>query len=1081
MAAMLHLYESNRLEALAIVLANTLNDPPLADPFRPETVIVQSQGMGRWLTLELARHTGIAAHLDYVLPASFAWRLMREVLGHLPERSRFAPEIMSWRLMAMLPGLTEPPFEPLQRYLEGGEAAAFELAGKVADVFDQYLVFRPDWIRAWEAGEQLGLGPDEAWQAALWQRLAQQDPGTHRVRLFDHLLARLGSARLPERISVFGIASLAPMYLHLLQRLAAHTEVGVFLLNPSREYWGNIVDARGQLKLFQGGLEEDEALPDHPLLASLGKQGRDFFDQVAEELPHTHPFFIEPGHDRLLARLQRDILDLSSPASRACPLAQDDGSIEIHATHGPMRELEVLKDRLLALFADDSTLTPADVAVLTPDINAYAPYVDAVFGQREDAPNVPYSIADRRVEREEPLLTTFSAVLALADSRFAADAVLGLLDCPALLARFNLAETDVPFIHAWVREAGIRWGRDARHKATLGLPGDARFTWRWGLDRLLLGTVLPAGMAGQGSPLFGTLMPAGGADGQMADILARFAALFATLERLADTWAEPASPRAWGERFIEAADALFWVDDAGEAALDVIRRAAVCLTEDTALAGFNAPVPLAVARDWFDCRLASASSAGFLTGGVTFCAMVPMRSIPFRVICLIGMNDGAYPRDERPVSFDLVARHPRRGDRSRRFDDRYLFLEALLSARERLYLSYVGLSARTNEPLPPSPLVSELIDTLHLMTHTADAPLSREALVARLVTRHPLQPFSPECYRADLPGGASFEPSYATALASGPVQPRPFGQPLEDLALPEVVHLSDFVRFWRNPVRAWLRDRLGLRLSDSEEDVPVREPFALAGESRFAVRQPVLEAILTRRPMAAVRAQLAAEGVIPPAELGTAWLEDEERRVRQWAVVLPPELATPALPPQPVRLDVAGLTLAGALNDLRPGGLMRALPRRARAGELIDLWLSHLVLCAVRPAGVDPVSRYFSEDLILHLQPVEDPLSLLAPWAEAWQAGQRAPLPFFARTSLAWARAWTREPEAPAAALAAALKEWAPSFSGNGKVPQRDEPAIALAFRHADPLADPAFAELARSLLVPLAERIEIARPGDEA
>ena len=160
---------------------------------------------------------------------------------------------------------------------------------------------------------------------------------------------------------------------------------------------------------------------------------------------------------------------------------------------------------------------------------------------------------------------------------------------------------------------------------------------------------------------------------------------------------------------------------------------------------------------------------------------------------------------------------------------------------------------------------------------------------------------------------------------------------------------------------------------------------------------------------------------------------------------------------------------------------MRALPRRARAGELIDLWLSHLVLCAVRPAGVDPVSRYFSEDLILHLQPVEDPLSLLAPWAEAWQAGQRAPLPFFARTSLAWARAWTREPEAPAAALAAALKEWAPSFSGNGKVPQRDEPAIALAFRHADPLADPAFAELARSLLVPLAERIEIARPGDEA
>lgn len=1051
---MLHLYQSNRLESLGQLFTGMIRAVPLTDPFQPEVVMVQSRGMGRWLTLAAADACGVAAHFRFVLPAGYAWRLMRETLPGLPERSAFDPDVLAWRLTAMLPGLEGDAFAPLARYLEGGERAAFELAGRIADIFDQYLVFRPDWIRAWEAGTLVGLGDDEVWQAALWRRLVAEVPGMHRVQMSDAFLAALTPAMLPERITLFGIASLAPMYLALVRRLSELTDVCLFLLNPCQEYWGNIVDARGQLQLTGQGLDVE---PDHPLLASLGKQGRDFFDLVAETLHDSHPAFVAPQGDRLLARLQRDILTLTPP--RPAPLAGDDASLEVHSAHGAMRELEILKDRLLACFADDPTLTPADVAVLTPDINRYAPYIDAVFGARGDAPNIPYGIADRRVERELPLLTAIDTLLRLADSRFAADAVLALFDTPALLRRFGLTQPMLSTARRWVREAAIRWGRDAAHKRALGLPAEPAFSWRWGLDRLLLGSVLPPEMADGRSPLFAGLLPLPLATGSDADTLTRFTACFAELDRLACQWAEPAPPATWRDRLLAAVDALFEPDDEDEAALDVLREALSALVADSAEAGYDEAVGLPLLRDWLSRRLAQSGPGGFLTGGVTFCAMVPMRSIPFRVLCLIGMNDGAYPRDERPVSFDLIARHPRRGDRSRRFDDRYLFLEALLSARDKLYLSYVGQSARSNESLPPSPIVSELLDTLEAMG--ADP--------AALCVAHPLQPFAPAAYDGADRRLASFEPAFARALDAPRALPAPFAVPLPDTP-PAQLALDDFLWFWRLPCRAWLAERLGVRLSAVEEAPPTREPFALERDAGRALLTGVVEASLAGRPFDVVRDLARGSGWLPPAELGEAWLDDARHDGRRFAAGLPQALRTPPLAPQPLTLAIDGTTLTGALDALRPEGRLRYVPRPAFATEQLELWLTHLLLCAARPAGIEPVSVLYAPDGSLRLMPRDDAAGLLAPWIAFWRIGRQQPLPFFARTSLAYARHLAEAPDDLAGAAARARAEWAPAFEG--KFPQRDEPAVALAFRHLDPLADPMFDQLARVLLLPLAEAL---------
>lgn len=384
---MLNLYHANDLESLG-ELACALLAQPLADPLAPAKVVVPSQGMGRWLTLQLARAQGIAMQLDVQLPARFVWDLTRQVLGELPPQSAFNPTTLTWRLYDWLCEPAHLEQAPrLAQYLEGGdERRRLTLAARIADVFDQYLLYRDDWLAAWERGELLGLGPDEAWQALLWQALTV-DGHPHRARLLGDLLARLHDpaplAGLPERLVVFGISSLPPHHMRVLEGLARHCEVILFALNPCREAWGDIRDIRELAALPEPGIDDWYLDVGHPLLASLGKQGRDFFDALFTLGGQDFGIYAEDdGLDdsSLLRAIQNDILRLRTRhADERLALRPDDRSLEVHVCHSPLREVEVLHDQLLARFAADPGLTPDQVVVLTPDIERYAPYIEAVF------------------------------------------------------------------------------------------------------------------------------------------------------------------------------------------------------------------------------------------------------------------------------------------------------------------------------------------------------------------------------------------------------------------------------------------------------------------------------------------------------------------------------------------------------------------------------------------------------------------------------------------------------------------------------------------------------------------------------
>ena len=1060
---MLYLYQSNRLEDLAALLQAVRTAQPPQHPLAAEEIIVQSQGMRRFLNQYLAREGGIAANLHFNLPAALAWKLMRELLPDTPDLNPFSGEVIRWRLLDLFSDGLFTQHEAFQHsrhalssYLNSSQDAAYLLAGQLADIFDQYLVYRPDWITAWQQQRLLDLGEDEAWQAELWRFLDDGSRHTpHRVALWQSLLQALSADKLPERFFVFGIATLAPMYLQLLQAMAEHCDIHIFALNPSNGYWGNAIDPA---TLLSNPDLAGQAADSHPLLASLGKQGRDFFDALTETAAQIElPVYAEQARsDSLLHQLQFDIQVQNQPDTRdrPTPLTPDD-SILITSAHSPLRELQALKDYLLQLLHQHPDWQAHDIAVLTPDIEPYSPFIEAVFGAAQPgSPALPYSLSDVGLSQRRPLLQALTQTFDLLESRFEIELLLALLENEAVLHRFELSREDLPLLQQIIADLNIHWGLDTDMRRE----ADNLFTWQHGLDRLVAGWLLPEPCA-----LWQNIQPLITDPGHIAP-LSRFAELLTLLADSFHEWQTPASVADWAQRTRTLMAQLFAAEAHEQAVWQQIEQALARWQQEAELAGFHRPLPMHTALSHIRRFLSSQDESGFLRGGITFCSMVPMRSLPFKAVCLLGLNDTSYPRNTKAASFDLIARHPRKGDRARRDDDRYLFIETLLSARETLYLSYIGHTISSNEELAPSPLLNELVDTLAAMTGTTSPQYWQQQC-----RHHPLQAFSRRYFQPDSP--ASSRSDYAAALNQPPAEPQPFFNPdsanTESLSDGLIITQDELLAFWRNPVRYWLRHALGWqapyhRRSDGQ---PSDEPFTPPHED--IVFDAYLAARRHHQNFRQTGSRLNAAGEMPGGLLGQLWQQQAVRTAQSLDSDL---VGSPHLPAFSYQIECGGNILQGSLSSLYQHGQLQFSHAAPPDPQTIAYYLQHLIFNAVRPDGVEHYeSHWLSAKAHLTLPAIDQStaFSLLAEWLAYFKRGQQQPLPFFAKTSLAAARAWSDKEDGREKAQNAANA----AYFGSGKEDsgQASWTEVSLVFSQSatPPTASPLFWSLIESMLLP--------------
>ncbi|NVK54868.1 MAG: exodeoxyribonuclease V subunit gamma [Alteromonadaceae bacterium] len=850
---MLTLYPSNKLEHLSFLLA-TLFDQQPARGLAADIVLVESPGMQHWLSMQLAEQRGIAMNISFPLPVRFMWDIARDVLGDdaVPKESPFRRETLRWRIYQLFSdpeALADPALSRVAGFLTkstqsgGGQLQRLQLAVSLADLFEQYLLYRPDWLLAWKRHEKVtGDDADEVWQAQVWRKLVSDTP-THPARLHERMVTALQQPdqklidALPERIILFAINTMAPQFVAFLDALAQWVDVHLYHLNPCVNYWGNAAGRGEQARLLR--LEGIEAWmtqsQDNPLLANLGRQGRDLFNQLTElQSYEISAFDLPPPSEQqlgtsLLSRVQQDILE-SRAGDANYQWQPDDYSILISSAHSALREVQSLHDYLLLQLQNDPNLQPRDILVMCPAIEQYAPAIEAVFarvgvafGEDDVSPRIPCTIADRSPLDADPLIAAFLSLLSLPDSRFSVTQILEYLSLTPLQRRFGLTEESLTVIEYWLEQANIHWGLNDTHKSavTENATDSAMFSWQWGLQRLMLGMVSEDHVQ-----LFGNCVTVPDVEGQAGAELGRLMLVIEQLMRHNQALGQSRTALDWQQYLYRLRDDCFAPVSDDTDSWESIGKAIADFALQCEQAGFSGELSLAEVREVLTRRFATPDAGNhFMTGQVTFCSMLPMRSIPFKVIAILGLNDGEFPRTNPPGSINIMARQGSRlGDRSRRQEDRYLFLEAIISARQALYLSYQGRSALNNAERQPSLVLQEVMDFLH-QDYAWDA---RQA-----VRQLPLHPFSPDVFRGQWPSYAKGWHRLAQAVAepvsTDDVLTLSFAG---DQQLTRSISCVEVGRCFDDPL-AWLARQLGLRLDIDNRLLQDSEPFESSKLTRY--------------------------------------------------------------------------------------------------------------------------------------------------------------------------------------------------------------------------------------------------------
>ncbi|HEY5980937.1 MAG TPA: exodeoxyribonuclease V subunit gamma [Microlunatus sp.] len=1022
----LHLHRAERSDRLVAGLADLLADP-LPDPFATEVVAVPTRGVERWLAQQLSDRLGVCAGVDFPSVRRLVAGVLAPVTEVEADTDPWHPTRAVWPILAILDEAREDAWaELLWSHLRGRSAEQSRggrrwlTARRAADLFARYGSERPELLDRWRVGEDVDsagapLAADRAWQAELWRRLRAELAVPPPAERLPAALARIASPStaldLPERLSVFGLTGLDRTQHRVLTALGAQRDVHLWLTHPSPALW----DALAAMPSAPPGRRRDDAsleAVDHRLLGYLGRDSRELQLVLAGSGPadrhHRDP---QPSPaSTLLAHLQHDLAGNAGPrpAADRPVLDPSDRSLQVHAAHGQDRQVEVLRELLVGLLADDPTLEPRDVVVLCPDIERFAPLISAAFGLADDGAETEHPghrirvrLADRALRRVNPLLGVLGMVLDLAGSRLEASAVLDLCAQPPVARRFSFSSDDLDRLAQLVAASGVRWGLDMEYRKPYGLDHLGQNTWAAGLDRLLLGVTMDE----EDNHFIGTALPLDEVDSSDVELIGRLAECVERLGTALTAFATDHPMSRWMELAAETIQALTATSTADSWQTGQALRAL------TALAGSEVAEQAVLTRAELQALLADglggrAGRANFRTGTLTVCTMYPMRSVPHRVVCLLGMDDLAFPRRTRSDGDDALAEDPWVGDRDRRSEDRQLLLDAIMSATEHLVVLYSGADPRTGAHRPPAVPIGELLDAVDQTVRTADGRPPRETVLRR----HPLQPFDAGNFAvtdgrvpfsfdaAALRGARAAGGERSAGSAVYPRDPLPSPSPSGQVAL------ADLIRFFQHPVKALLRDRGGLPTWEERDPITDELPVTLDGLEGWGVGDRMLSQLLAGADPERLAGAEWRRGNLPPRALGARALEAVSRQAGEVA-----ERARPWLIGEPdsrdLALEIGDQLLTGTIGPLHGQTLVSVSYSSLAAKHRLTAFIRLLALTAAHPGPewqAVTIGRR-GTSVLGPLDPgwaalvLDDQLALYA-------TGLCEPLPFAPRTSLEYAR-----------------------------------------------------------------------------
>ena len=997
------LHTSDHIDHLINEELDSLLDQGPDDPFQPNRIVVQSRGMSDYLKKKLTAKRGVLCNLDLPFLNNFVNDILENSLDDPPEIDFFQPEIMCWNIYSILEEI-ESKYPILQNYIDGSneELKRFQLADKIANVFDNYQIYRPHLLLKWEQGD---ISKNEKWQAEIWCKLAEEH--VSRARGFYQFItdSEVNVEINQSPINVFGVSTLPPLYIQFFKKLSKSVDVHFFKFSwlPDNDDLSLTRDEGEYSELFRFDLKQSIAQQDNQFLESNGKTGLEFellLRNTADKCKITRT---DNDKDHLLARFQKSILN-----DRDSILICKDDSIQIHKVHNKIREVETLYNSLLNILDKDSTITPGDITVIIPEIEEYIPYIKAVFNRYDEKndKHLPFRIADQTVLSFQKFVETFTDLLDIKNSRFKASYILKILENDMVRETFDIEEEELELINKWVEESGIRWGIDEKHHQKYGHSEFKENSWQFGLDRMLLGYAMS-----NETQLYSDILPYDEIEGQNSNTLGNFISFVKELINIDEKFRNKYTHQKWYQIIIELIDTFFISDNENYGYTFELKNRLENLFDKIDVN--DGKFGIDVMANYLKSNLISESSSrGYFRGEITIGSTQHLHGIPARVVCLLGLNQGQFPRIDNQLSFDIYKDQEWLGDRSKRNEDRDIFLRSLMAAQNYFYVSYIGYNEK-NEELPPSSIVSDLFDFLR---DSADSDQQFEKLQDNIHINHKLKSYAPEYFKEQDKLISYFEDDLEAArVLQQTDRTRKFfnsdeGLSFDEEPIEEEIDVQDLIKFFKNPAKFFTRRRLGLKYpSDKDREIDDLEPIDLDGLDNYTMDSTILNGIIEEKEQEEAYQILKGEGKLPVKNRSQTVFDEHYQYLNQEFNKKYSEIDTSPLElikkvdDHYIKIEVDSKIIHGNFTSVYDNMNIFWRPGKLKGKNAVEMWVNHLLLSIALDKEVKTLAFYKDKsDYICYLiQPI--PLELakkgLKNMVEIYCKGQKQPLPFFPNSS----------------------------------------------------------------------------------
>ncbi|CRK85947.1 RecBCD enzyme subunit RecC [Candidatus Providencia siddallii] len=978
---MFKIYHSNQLASLKEIIIYLIKKEPLSFLFEKEIILIQNFGFSQWLQIELAKQLGVVLNIDYQLPSMFIWNMFHNVLLNIPKKNYYTKQNIKWTLLSLLPKIiNQNEFKLIKYYIQenNNNTKIYQISNKLANLFEKYLIFRPELIKHWENDKLIhGLGNDQLWTKKLWQKIifcinkSTKKP-QHIANLYKIFIDSISKSQtlnkfLPKRIFIFGISSLPPIYIQILNSISKHTNIYLMFVNPCRYYLNylneiSLINRLNQQKNFNSKFNKNSCESfnykknintNNNLLNSCSKIGYEYLYLIfkIKNLIDVSNF-IDTNKLTLLENLKQDILDSKNNIEFKTTIYNHknnknkrfinslDKTITFHSCHSIQREIEILHDNLLSIFEENKSISPKDVLIMTPNIENYVPYINAIFNNIKHSKYIPFSISDRKILQTNPILKTFLMLLNLPESRFSKNQVFLLLEDASISAKFNFNENDLNLLYSIVEKYGIRWGLDNDNFYELKLPNIKQNSWKSGLKRMLSDYNL------NGRDKFlKNILPNEKHNETIHKLIYKLTVFIDTLRKWKKILNEEHIITEWKNICQKLINDFFLINITNENIIIFLIKQLHKITNTAIYFGYKTPIKIHIIHDelltYFNKKKIYQD---FLTGGVNFCTFTSTRSIPFKVIGMLGMNDTSFPRKENQINFDLTRKNIVIGDIISQNKDRYFFLETLISTKNILYISYIGRSIYDNKQNNPSILIEELLDYIcHNFCLIVDKKLNIDInsnlLREHLIIQHSRTPFDKKNFIPQT-RYQSYADEWLLAAKTTKFKNKSSTFLVKKQKTIKEITIEQLLRFYRHPIKFFFQQRLNVNFFIEENKFSENEPFIINNLQTYKMNKKIIKSLIKNKNPEIIYQELIDSGKLPVGCFGRSiW---EKNLIKINTLIEKNTKQTEKQFDYHIKCIIKNIKITGVLKNIYKTGILRYQPSHSIANNIVQLWIEHL-------------------------------------------------------------------------------------------------------------------------------------------